>query len=399
MGLLAALGGLDPNDDGTQNGLQRFGNALDPQGALANQGAIGQQLQNQQQQQALAYLADQRAKGVTDPRQILSGLASYSPDIAEKLVEIQAKNPLAFAFTPTPSSTAASTAPQEDAYILKPEGADDKRNYDFLNTKVPAQYRATVRAISNGDESVGNADSLRSNGLLNLATNFDPSLSKTDFAARQATAKDFASGGKSGQGITSANTAVKHLAQVALAGLDLHNGSNQISNYIGNKASALSGNDPTTNLESTVDTVAPELAKAAASGGDTTEADRNAQKASFGIAQSPEQLLGAVAGKADLINSKMEEVGKTYSKNMGGRSKETLNAKNKQTLEDLKTLHQYAKSDKLEYPEAQGIIKKLRGVVGQEIQGVSTIIPEGATATGPNGAKIVRQGGKWVPAK
>lgn len=364
LGFLGALG--DSLTGGDPGYLTQLNNASDPIAATQRQEALTQQ-------SALAKLAELRQSGITNPQQILGTLAQYSPQYAAQAAEVQAKNPLASAFASfqSPVGTAPPSAPTAqqatpDPYTLQPEGPDDKRNYDFLNTKVPPQYRALIRQISNGDESVGNADSLRSNGMLTLASMFDPSLNKTDFAARQATAKDNASGGKSGQAVTSANTAVKHLAQVALAGLDLHNGSNQVVNYLGNKWSAFKGEDPTTNLTSVVDTVAPELAKAAAGGGDTTQADRQSQAASFGISQSPEQLLGAVAGKADLINSKMEEVGNTYKTAMGGKSRQLLTPDNQKVLQDLKDLHEYAKKQKLNSPEAQSIVSRLKGVVGQQ---------------------------------
>ncbi len=368
LGFLGAVGNsLDVGDQQNPNALSRLNNAADP--AAASQRADA--LQSLALNQGFQQLRDQ---GVTNPSAFASLAAQYSPDYAEKMMEVQAKNPLAAAFSnfntpPTGGAiapaSAPAAAPAQDPYMLKPESPDDTRNYDFLNTKVPPQYRALIRQISNGDESVGNADSLRSNGLLTLASVFDPSLNKTDFTARQATAKDNSSGGKSGQAVTSANTAVKHLAQVALAGLDLHNGSVPLLNYIGNKESAWAGHDPVTNLESTVQTVAPELAKAAAGGGDTTEAERSAQKGSFGMTQSPEQFLGAVAGKADLINSKMQEVGNSYKNNMGGRERQTITPENKKILQDLTDLHQYAKDDKLDDPNAQAIVKRLRAVTGQ----------------------------------
>lgn len=419
LGFLGALGD-SISGDGSPTYLTRLNNAVDPLAAAQKQAAL-QQVQTQQS--ALAQLAQMRQQGVTNPQQILSSLATVDPQYLQPAADLQAKNPLASAFASfqnpaqgAPNSSAPSTQspnqpPQQDPYAIQPEGPDDKRNYDFLNTKVPPQYRALIRQISNGDESVGNADSLRSNGMLALATMFDPSLSKTDFAIRQATAKDSAPGGKSGQAVTSANTAVKHLAQVALAGLDLHNGDNQLKNYLGNKISAWAGNDPTTNLQSVVDTVAPELAKAAASGGDTTESDRNSQKESFGIAQSPEQLLGAVAGKADLINSKMEEVGNSYKTAMGGRQRQTITADNKKILDDLKSLHQFAKDGKLKFakdgnlddPKAQAIVERLRGAVSEDKGATQSpaqapSISEGATATNPQtGAKVVFKGGKWQP--
>lgn len=365
------------------------------QSAVAGQNATALSLQNQQQKGVLGALAGLRNQGVTSPQQIVSALAQYDPQYAKELLDVQAKNPLAAAFssfqagnsagnpqslpqsTPDPSGQGLPQSPtqRQDPFILQPENENDKRNYDFLNSQIPPQYRALIRQISNGDESVGNADSLRSNGLLAAAASFDPSLSKTNYAERQATAKNLAPGGKLGTAITSANTAVKHLAQVALANLDLHNGESQFANYVGNKFNQFSGDERPTNLESTIQTVAPELAKAAASGGETTQDERKAQAQSFGISQSPVQALGAVASKADLINSKMEEVGSSV-KNALGKDVPLLSPDNQSTLKDLKSLHALASNNKLDTPEAKAIISKLRGVVGQN-PGAGTL-PQGA---------------------
>lgn len=412
---LGFLGGAADaiNGDGSQGALTRLNNSLSDPEVQAQRLALKQNDALQQ------FYASQAEKEQDPALQRLAAVAAISPTVggpqySSAVIEKQktmASNPLAAAFTTNPGGNpwdkpqatptegeapAAPTTPQPDPYALKPESADDKRNYEFLNSHVPPQYRQTIRAISNGDESVGNADSLRSNGLLQLAEQFDPSMSKTDYALRLATVKDSGPGGKSGQAVTSANTAVKHLAQVALASLDLHNGNNQVLNWLGNEASALGGDDKVTNLRSTVDTVAPELAKAAASGGDTTDADRKGQRASFGIAMSPEQALGAVAGKADLINSKMDEVANSYKTTMG-RERKTLTDDNKQTLTDLRDLHNFAKQDKLSDPKAQAIVTRLRGVIGSEVSpATATKATAPITATNPKtGQKLTLINGQW----
>ncbi len=371
--ILGFLGALGDEVTGAQQpgALSRISLNSNPQVAAQTQ---AQQLQNQQQQAALASMADLQKKGVTDPISILRTLATVNPTYASQLADLQAKNPLGFAMagqnSPAPAPAAGqTTAP--DPTILAPESPDDKRDYNFLNNKVPPQYRNLIRQISNGDESVGNADSLRSNGLLAAASNFDPSLNKTDFTARQKTAVDMSPAGKSGQGLKAINTATKHLAQVVTAGLDLNNSTGFLSqprNYIANEASKINGQDPTTNLKSVVETVAPELAKAAASGGETTGDERASQAASFSPSMSPQQILGAAAGKVDLMKSKADEIGQSYKSTMGRPPKKPLiEPENQKILDDIKKLHELSQpdkdgNDKLDTPEAQAIVKRLRGV-------------------------------------
>jgi len=376
--LIGALGGIidSLSGDNSPGALTRLNNNFVDPDVLQQRQQIAQYPALQQ------FAAQQAATNPNSPTAPLANLAAIAPNIAAQpyanaLLEqqkTQLTNPLASALAtwnqgkqPAPANpgAAAPASASNDSYTFQPESPDDKRNYDFLNTVVPPAYRAQVLAISNGDESVGNADSLRQNGLLTLATNFDPSISKTDFTARQNTAKDFSSGGKSGQALTSINTATKHLAQVALAGLDLNNGSNQWLNHIENKIDRKFGSNKITNLDSVVQTVAPELAKAAASGGDTTQDERNAQASSFGGDLSPKQLLGTVAGKVDLMQSKADELANSYQKNMGHSAKQIINPENKQTLSDLKSLADFANKDKLDSPEAQAVVQRLRGVVGQ----------------------------------
>lgn len=399
-----AQGLADYNKTVANNALTQQQTALT--GAQAQAG----NLTNQQTLSALQALTAAKNSGVTNPLQLYGAVATSNPSALADYASSFAKNPLAMANVgwqggqgaQTPAGTTAAggpAQPAQDPSALQPETPDDKRNYQFLNTQVPPQYRALIRQISNGDESVGNADSIRSNGLLALATQFDPSLSKTNFTDRVQTAKDFASGGKSGQALTSINTATKHLAQVALAGLDLHNGSVPALNWTKNEFNKALGADPLTNLNSTVQTVAPELAKAASGGGDTTEADRQAQADSFGGSLSPKQLLGTAAGKVDLMQSKAQELGNTYQKNMGRAPKQTINPANQQTLDDIKALHGFAQQNKLDSPEAQTVVQRLRGAVGQTPQGsVPAAVGGIITATNPKtGQKVQLVNGKWVP--
>lgn len=360
------------------------------------------QLGLQQQQSTLAKLAEMRQQGITNPGQILAGLATVNPDYTEKATAIAAQYPLGYMMgqqngqpAPAPSSgVAAPAAP--DPYALQPESPDDKRDYNFLNSKVPGFLRADVRAMSNGDDSVGNGDSTRSTMLHQLAYNFDHSMSKTNYTARVATAKAFSQGGKAGQFITSANTGTKHLAQVALDALDLHNSNNIVGNWIGNLFSQASGADPVTNFNSDVTTVAPELDKASSGGNDTTVEGTKAQRAAFGTSGSPEQLLGTIAGKATLIQSKADEIGNSYKQDMS-RSKQIISPDNQQTLQDLKDLHNFAKQDKLNDPKAQAIVTRLRSVVGQQpaatpVQRVTTQADIVATAqkTGKSIAQVTQ---------
>lgn len=370
------------------------------QANLTQQQAQQDQLQNQQTQSALQALTNAKQNNPNaGPAQLYGQIASATPAGLTDYIGAMAKNPLAMSAInwqagqqpSTQTSTNSAQKPAADPYALVPQSPDDKRNYEFLNTQVPPQYRALVRQISNGDESVGNADSLRSNGLLALAAQFDPSLSKTNFADRLATAKDFSTAGKSGQFITSANNATGHLAKLAVTAIDLHNGQSPDWNHIENWASQHRGQDPTTNYNSVADTVAPEVAKAAAGGGDTSDADRSEQRKDLGnVDGSPEQIIGAITNKVDLIQSKAKNVADQYQNNMG-RPKEVITSQNAQTLQDLKVLHGAVKAGTpLNDPKIAPVVSRLRSAAGMQdsLDNKSTITQPSSTA--PNSALLAK---------
>ncbi len=357
LGLLGAIGdttGIGSADEPSY--LTRLNRAADPTGfaqlqIAQNQGTTGQ-LQNQVTQSDLAKLAELRNQGQTNPQQMFGALASIDPAYTERAATLQAQNPLASFGQPIPSNgQQGSTSPQ----IYSPESPDDKRNYNFLST-LPAPIQGLVKGLSDGDESSGTQafKSPMSLALQAYAKQFDPSFSQTAFTQRNATSKDFASGGKSGQAITSINTGTKHLAQVVLAGLALPNQKSDtwLGRKITNSIGSFLGQDATTNFNSTVNTVAPELAKAAASGGDTDVASREAQKEDFSSSNSPEQILGAAAGKVQLLQGKGDEIGNTH-KTIMGHSKQIISPENVQTQKDIVALHELAKSGKL-YSTTEG---------------------------------------------
>lgn len=420
MGFLSALGNLI---DGGSGGLSQFGAALDPSGALEMQKLRQQQAEVSATQQAATDAssgqpinqADALLKFAIksgDPKVLQAGLALKAMSQGNPMdLDAQLKNgnityadyikaktdPTAMMFgmfnkqpaagapasaqpSPLPWQTqnaapsapitmtdlpapGAAPAPQPQTSALAgfaPASTDDHRNYQYLASLPPA-VQGIVKGLSDGDENSG-AQAMKSPMALylqSMAKSFDPSFSQTAFTARNKTAADFASSGKSGQAITSINTGTHHLAQVALAGLDMSTHPTMFGNFIANNLSRWGGNDPVTNAESTVNTVAPELAKAAASGGDVGEKDREAQKADFNTNYSPEQWLGAAANKVQLLQGKAEELGNTYSKDMG-HGKEIISPENLQTQKDIVALHGLAKTGKLETPEAQAIIARLR---------------------------------------
>ena len=243
---------------------------------------------------------------------------------------------------------------------------DDGRNWNYLNSSIPAFYRNQVLDYSQGGELSKDVSPKDRTMIANWAHNFDPSFTELTGAQRNATVNDFSSKGNSGKALTSIGTGTKHLAQMALAVPALQNGSWHLSNYFGNTWGTSSGNDAQTTFSSLVNTVAPEIAKAANSGGDTSDGDRDAQRKDFDVNGSPQQLMGSIATKANLLSSKAEELQGTYRKNMGpvNPNFNALSQQTKQTQQDLVALYSISKIDPdMKGPQAQAVIARLQKAV------------------------------------
>lgn len=280
----------------------------------------------------------------------------------------------------TPGAPAAPSAPIPGTGGAMP---DDGRNWNYMQSSVPAFYRNQVLDYSQGGELAKDVSPKDRTMIGNWAHNFDPTFTDLTGAQRNNTINDFSSKGKSGQALTSIGTGTKHLAQVALAGIGLNNGSFKPWNYVANGASSMVGDDAPTVYSSTINTVAPEIAKAANSGGDTTDADREAQRNDFSSSGSNPQILGTVATKANLLSSKAEELQGTYRKNMGPVNPgfTALSQQTRQTQQDLVALHSISKIDPdLKGPQAQAVIGRLQKAVAVDDSQYLPQMHDGATS-------------------
>jgi hypothetical protein len=248
---------------------------------------------------------------------------------------------------------------------LGPENADDKRNYNFLQS-VPPVYRGIVKGISEGDEHAGMIAraSPQSAYILNAAYQFDPTLTQPGAGpdARQKTNVEFSGGGK--QGITRAaiNTSIQHASQLAAATHDLNNTQSPMWNWAGNATNQnVLGTDAGSNFDAIADRLAPELAKVSSGTGAASEGETQKQREGFQKNGSPEQQYGALSNIMELVSNKSKELGNNYKQSMG-RSIPMISVENQQHLADIQRLTALAKQGKQNGAEAIGIVSRLRQV-------------------------------------
>jgi hypothetical protein len=319
-----------------------------------------------EQQSALAQLNARANTDFSNPQGAIQQMYK-SGNVAGNDALTALANPMLQSGTGIPSPSQPANPAQPQARQLDAEGIDQ----NYLNSQVPPFYRNQVTDVIKGGELPKDISPKDRTLIMNMAHNAAPDFSESVGINRSKTVADFSSSGKSGQALTSAGIGTKHLAQWFLSGLDLHNAAvpliGSTINGMKNSYANESGQDPITTFNSVAGTVAPEIAKAANSGGEVTDADKNTQRGDLGNSSaSPQQMAATAAAKATLLSSKGQEMGATYRKNMGPInpgftpiSKETA-----QTQSDLAALHSISKIDPyFKSKQAQVIIQRVRDAV------------------------------------
>lgn len=367
MGLLSALGSLAPNDDGSLNGLQRFGMSLDDNNAPIAQSN-------------LAQLAKLRAQGVTNPQQILSSLAQYDPQYAEKAADIQAKNPLA---TMLQGNTSGGST--NSGVPLASLSGDD------LLAALPPAIASQVKGYAEGriQPSPMMMRTAQGQQLMQLVSQYDPNFDAVNYNARANTRKSFTSG-PDANNITALNTAMGHAASLQDAYTNLDNGDYAWLNKARNATESALGDTSKQTAMADVGTKAhalsEELAKVFRSTG-MAESDVKAWEQKIDTSATPATSKAVISGAVDLMNSRLDALGEKYNQGMGT---------SKKGIELLSPKAQAA------YQKLMGSPAPETGVTGNMPSNVASQsqsqITEGVTATNPKtGAKIVFKGGKWQP--
>lgn len=253
-----------------------------------------------------------------------------------------------------------------------------------------------------------NRQALGSNpqAYLAAAAYVDSTFDTANPTARIKTATAYAAGGPQGNMITSLNTASRHAAATALAAIDLGNSSLTPWNAITNSAETATGDPRVTNYNSYLGNYGHEAIKVISGKTNPGEAETEEFMKPLSPNGSTEQLLGALSAKNGMMLSRAEEMQNSYNQIMGpaGRQQSVISPAAQQAFQDMDTLTAAAHNGALNSPDAQAARARLEAYAKPGKNGANTTQPaqtahplEGRTATGPNGAKMIMQGGQWVP--
>ena len=147
-----------------------------------------------------------------------------------------------------------------------------------------------------------------------LDPNFDLSLAPQRIATR----KDFSSAGKSGQSLSSLNTALGHLDRMYENGQALDNTDLQLWNKYKNLAFKQTGNAKVDRLLADRDAVTSELGRVFQTTGVVTQEERNEFRARLSEASSPEQIKSVADEWINLLKSRTDTFKSNWDQTMSG---------------------------------------------------------------------------------
>lgn len=167
-------------------------------------------------------------------------------------------------------------------------------NYD---SPFPAARGTSQRAIRTANDLMGRVNEIR-------RANGEPDYDANEYAAKQATVKDFASGASSKQA-DALNTMVRHTDDLLNLIPKLGNGDFTPGNAVAQKIAEVFGAATPKNFDQLRDMVSGETVKLIRGGGGSV-ADEEAARKNILRSDSPSQLAGAVKTNFDVASGKMQ---------------------------------------------------------------------------------------------
>lgn len=180
---------------------------------------------------------------------------------------------------------------------------------------------STVKALAEGRLALPSAGRLnqRQQQLLSLVAQYDPSFDAANYGARAATRKDLATG-KMGQNVTSLNTVIGHLGELADATDKLGNSGIPLLNQAGNTFAVAIGNKgkqtAVSNFNAAKTAAIDELTKAFRGTGGSVH-DIEEWEKQINSSNSPDQLHATIKQGVHLLQSRIDAVGDQYNRGMG----------------------------------------------------------------------------------
>lgn len=296
------------------------------------EGAVGAEAQGDEVQRFLAGLAAGRMSYDT-------GMAAPNAP-AGVTVPTVAPSPQPVAPT-QPGAT--QPGPQMPQFTGSPREVAQARNKWLMEQSKPGAggkaSDAVVDAIVAGRMAVPTGFALRSpywQDVIERVANKDPNFDATKYGARAAARRTFASGPEA-RNVTAINTVIGHLATLDEAATALQNGDIQTLNKIQNRIATELGDDRVQNFNTAKQAVAEEVMRVfrGGVGASVTEAQEWAKRITD--AGSPQQLRGVIRTLGDLLDSRVEAIGRQYERTVNeGGNPARVDPKNKRVLDRLR---------------------------------------------------------------
>lgn len=218
-----------------------------------------------------------------------------------------------FVTDPNDPANGADTSP-DNAPILAP----GEKDTEYL-AKLPTDTQNLVKGLTDYTLDLTKVSSVKGDARQKLAAaakRYDPSFDMTQYGARQKMRQSVTSG-PIGQNITSLNTVIGHIGDLAKSGEALSNTSYPMWNTVKNAwESTAVGAPEQNNFEIAKQAVASEMAKVFRGAGSMSKSEIDEWKDTLSSAQSPAQMKGAIAKAVDLLSSRMDAVKTQYTATM-----------------------------------------------------------------------------------
>lgn len=220
-------------------------------------------------------------------------------------------------------SQASTSHTQEETRASKVNNPDWMGSEGSLGgadlSNVPPGILSQAQAIANGDAPLPSTRSGKLSPIAALAFQINPALKATDYQAKQATTKDFATGGKSGQVVQAINQALHHASTLSDA-IDALNNSNAapgiVNPIVNTFEQKVMGDVRQGNFSTAANALSEELKKIYAGGGGSLTELQNWQK-SFDPNAGQEQQRSYLAQGMSLLQGAIQSRQEAYQRGMG----------------------------------------------------------------------------------
>jgi len=221
---------------------------------------------------------------------------------------------------------------------------NDIHGDDYLQTLSPS-FAQTVKGVAEGRIPMPTGFIMKTSygqALMNALGQYEPGFEGTNYGARFATAKAFASG-KEAQAVRSLNQVTQHMMVLHEKAAALNNFQSPIANNVYNSvAGGVFGSTKPTDFIAAAHPVAEELSRAF-KGANLSDSEVHAWEKSLNRDMSPEQMQGALQTMQRLLEGAQDALENQYKKTMG-KDLNPITSGSRNSIE-------YIKSHPLDKPE------------------------------------------------